>query len=37
MSTNARSTGALRACVREETVEPHPDAMLGLHRYTVGA
>lgn len=28
---------ALRACVREETVEPHPDAMLGLHRYTVGA
>ncbi|MFD9681012.1 CobW family GTP-binding protein [Rhodococcus sp. NPDC059969] len=28
---------ALRTCVREETAEPHPDAMLGLHRYTVGA
>ncbi|MDI9917931.1 GTP-binding protein [Rhodococcus sp. IEGM 1379] len=28
---------ALRECVRGVGVEPHPDAMLGLHRYTVGA
>lgn len=28
---------ALRECVRDTGIEPHPDAMLGLHRYTVGA